>query len=81
MTARQALHILILAMLAGSAWAEPAATAADACAAAQRGGKAAQADACAGASVPREADNTGLAPSPGSDWQPLAPQSMPGGVL
>ncbi|MEN5396718.1 surface-adhesin E family protein [Achromobacter xylosoxidans] len=78
MTARQALHTLILAMLAGLAWAEPAATAADACAAAQRGGKAARADACAGASVPREADNTGLAPSPGSDWQPLAPQSMPG---
>ncbi|WP_241052379.1 surface-adhesin E family protein [Achromobacter xylosoxidans] len=51
MTARQALHTLILAMLAGSAWAGPASTA---------------------------ADNTGLAPSPGSDWQPLAPQSMPG---
>lgn len=79
MIARQALPTLILAMLAGSAWSQPAATPAGACAAAAvRQGKPAQDDGCASEVAARQADSAEARSGNGSDWQPLAPQTMPG---
>lgn len=76
MTARQALHTLILAMLAGSAWAQPAVTAAGGCAPlTERDGNARPCDA---GGPPHQAEDAAPASANGSDWQPLAPQSMPG---
>ncbi|WP_063588525.1 surface-adhesin E family protein [Achromobacter ruhlandii] len=76
MTARHALHTLILAMLAGSAWAQPAVTAAGGCAPlTERDGNARP---CDGGGPPHQAEDAAPASANGSDWQPLAPQSMPG---
>ncbi|PJM68315.1 surface-adhesin E family protein [Achromobacter ruhlandii] len=76
MTARHALHTLILAMLAGSAWAQPAVTAAGGCAPpAERDGNARPCDV---GGPPHQAEDAAPASANGSDWQPLAPQSMPG---
>lgn len=76
MTARHALHTLILAMLAGSAWAQPAVTAAGGCAPlTERDGNARPCDA---GGPPHQAEDAAPASANGSDWQPLAPQSMPG---
>ncbi|CAB3741874.1 hypothetical protein LMG1866_05663 [Achromobacter ruhlandii] len=76
MTARHALHTLILAMLAGSAWAQPAVTAAGGCAPlTERDGNARPCDV---GGPPHQAEDAAPASVNGSDWQPLAPQSMPG---
>lgn len=76
MTARHALHTLILAMLAGSAWAQPAVTAAGGCAPlTERDGTARPCDV---GGPPHQAEDAAPASAHGSDWQPLAPQSMPG---
>ncbi|WP_063581776.1 surface-adhesin E family protein [Achromobacter ruhlandii] len=76
MTARHALHTLILAMLAGSAWAQAAVTAAGGCAPlTERDGNARPWDV---GGPPHQAEDAAPASANGSDWQPLAPQSMPG---
>ncbi|MGE4435111.1 surface-adhesin E family protein [Achromobacter sp.] len=79
MIARQALPTLILATLAGAAWGQPAPTPADACAAqAARQDKPAPGGACASEVAARQDDSAATVSGNGSDWQPLAPQSMPG---
>ncbi|CAB3900936.1 MULTISPECIES: surface-adhesin E family protein [Achromobacter] len=83
MTARQAQLTLVLAVLAGPAWAQAGdaapATPADACAVVTaREGDPVPSDACAASAVPATPDARGIVFGGAPAWQPLAPQSMPG---
>ncbi len=82
MTARQAHLTLVLALLAGPAWAqataEPAPPA-DVCEAVTvREGDPMPANACAVNIVPRDSGAAGIVFGAGPDWQPVDSQAMPG---
>ncbi len=82
MTARQAHLTLVLALLAGSAWAQDTAKPAqpvDVCEAVTvREGDPIPPNACAVNIVPRQPSVEGIVFGSGPDWQPVDSQAMPG---